>query len=156
MNKTYTVSAFVIADSGTNNKAKVTITEGDGTYIESKAITNVGSPPDWITKWNEWSRIIFNFVPTSSTIKVVLSDENAGTGQILYWDFVELEDAFTIYVDGDFEPDGDVDWDDMRTLSTEWLKTGNLSADIPAIGGDGIVNFLDFTKFTKYWLSGVE
>jgi len=151
LNKTYTVSAWVISDFGTNNKAKVTITQTDGTYIESKEITNVGSPPDWITKWNEWSRIIFNFVPTSSTIKVVLSDENASTGQILYWDFVELEDAFTTYANGDFEPDGDVDWDDMRTLSAEWLKTGNLSADIPAIGGDGIVNFLDFAKLAEQW-----
>ena len=65
LNKVYTVSAFVISDSGTSNKARVTITQADGTYIESKAITNVGSPPDWLTKWNEWSRIIFHFVPTS-------------------------------------------------------------------------------------------
>ena len=89
----YTVSAWVIADS-VDEQAKLTITESDGTHIESMVVDRVGSPPDWETKWNEWSRIAFHFVPTADTIKIVLSDEPTTLGTTLYWDFIELEEAF--------------------------------------------------------------
>jgi hypothetical protein len=56
--------------------------------------TNVGAPPDYINKWNEWTRLIFNFVPTTSSVNVVLSDETTTVGTTLYWDFIELEAAF--------------------------------------------------------------
>jgi hypothetical protein len=86
----YTVSAFVIALS-TNRRATLAIAELDGTRIESETATDVGSPPDFYHRWNEWSRLDFNFVPTTSSILVVLSDEPAVLGQTVYWDFVELE-----------------------------------------------------------------
>jgi hypothetical protein len=58
------------------------------------------------------------------------------------------------YASGDFEPDGDVDWNDLYTLTSEWLSTGaNLKADIYPLGGDGIVDFFDFAEFAKDWLS---
>ena len=60
------------------------------------------------------------------------------------------------YAPGDFEPDGDVDGVDLGTLAAEWLETENLSADIYPAGGDGIVNFLDFAEFAKYWHSSFE
>jgi hypothetical protein len=45
-----------------------------------------------------WSRIAFTFVPATSTIDVVLSDEGAAVGTTLYWDFIELEDAYPVPV----------------------------------------------------------
>ena len=89
----YTVSAWVMAEQS-NRHAKLAIIETDGTPIESMTVDNVGTPPDWYAKWNEWSRIAFNFRPTSDTVDVVLSDEPAAAGTALYWDFVELEEAF--------------------------------------------------------------
>ena len=89
----YTVSAWVISDSP-GSRARVEITEPDGTLIEARQVNDVGSPPNYVTKWNEWTRITFNFVPTSNTLRIVLSDKPASQGTRLYWDFVELEDAF--------------------------------------------------------------
>ena len=91
----YTVSAWVMSEIE-GQHARLTITDFDGTYIESMEIDDVGSPPDYYTKWNEWSRIIFNFVPTSDTIHIVLSDELAAQDATLYWDFVELEEAYLV------------------------------------------------------------
>ncbi|HOK65656.1 MAG TPA: cellulase N-terminal Ig-like domain-containing protein [Anaerohalosphaeraceae bacterium] len=54
-------------------------------------------------------------------------------------------------VPGDFEPDGDVDIADLVILAGEWLQTENLSADIYPAGGDGVVDFQDFSEFARYW-----
>jgi hypothetical protein len=60
-------------------------------------IDNIGDPINWYTKWdNDWSRIIFDFVPTSDTINIILSDEITAQGTTLYWDFVELEEAYAV------------------------------------------------------------
>ncbi|MCK4850161.1 MAG: PEP-CTERM sorting domain-containing protein [Phycisphaerae bacterium] len=91
----YTVSAWVIAETA-GQSARLAITESDGTYIDSMEIDTVGSAPDYYWKWNEWSRIIFNFVPTSDTIDIVLSDWPASPGTTLYWDFIELEEAYLV------------------------------------------------------------
>jgi hypothetical protein len=41
----------------------------------------------------------------------------------------------------------------LRNFSGEWLKQSAYNADIaPAVGGDGIVNFLDFALFAENWL----
>jgi hypothetical protein len=56
---------------------------------------------------------------------------------------------------GDFEPDGDVDFADLAVLATQWLKNyKRLSADIYPIGGDGVVNLLDFVVIAEHWLEG--
>ena len=60
------------------------------------------------------------------------------------------------YAPCDYEPDGDVDVVDLATLAAEWLEIENLSTDIYPIGGDGIVNFLDFAELAKYWLYIIE
>ena len=59
---------------------------------------------------------------------------------------------------GDFEPDGDVDFDDFRILVEQWLQApGNPSADIaPQPNGDNFVDFQDFALLAKNWLTGVE
>jgi hypothetical protein len=57
-----------------------------------------------------------------------------------------------VFLPGDFEPDGDVDFDDLAILVAEWLQSGeNLLADIYPSSGDGIVNFLDFAIFAENW-----
>ena len=94
-NMVYTVSAFVISETA-NQRAQLAITELDGTLIEMEQSYTVGSPPDYYQKWNEWSRLDFHFVPTASSINVVLSDTTTSSGTTLYWDFVELEAAFPV------------------------------------------------------------
>jgi len=61
----------------------------------------------------------------------------------------------------DFDVDGDVDIDDLLTLSEQWLDfspiPGFLAADIaPRPYGDGSVNLLDFAILAEQWLAGVE
>ncbi len=54
-------------------------------------------------------------------------------------------------IPGDFEPDGDVDLADLAVMSEEWLQTENLSTDLHPIGGNGVVDFLDFAELARYW-----
>ncbi|GEM_PF-2044737 len=62
-----------------------------------------------------------------------------------------------VFASADFEPDRDVDMDDMTVLLAEWLKTiGPLTADIAPEPIDGIVNLLDFAELAKYWLEEIE
>jgi len=57
-----------------------------------------------------------------------------------------------VFLPGDFEPDGDVDFNDLAVLVAEWLQSGeDLLADIHPASGDGFVNFLDFAKFAQGW-----
>jgi len=151
--KAYTVSAWVISLSGSTNTAKVAITETDGTPIQSKTLTNVGTPPNFITTWNEWSRIIFHFVPTVSTINIILSDEGASAGQTLNWDFIELEDAFdaiTAFDLGAFDGNGLVNCNDLQVLKTP----GDPSADIASQpNADNEVNLFGFSLFSFNYLS---
>ena len=61
---------------------------------------------------------------------------------------------------GDFEPDGDVDIDDLARLCASWLKS------IDDVGYDHIcdisnskdnfINFKDFAELANNWLIGVE
>ena len=82
---THTVSAWVLAD-GENRRAKVTITEAGGTYVESEEISHVGTV--------DYARIAFSFSAPSSPVRIVLNDETTAPGTTLYWDFVELEPAY--------------------------------------------------------------
>ena len=52
--------------------------------------------------------------------------------------------------EGDFEPDGDVDWADLAIFADQWLLE-KLSADVAPGGGDGIVNFIDWVVFANSW-----
>jgi hypothetical protein len=94
-NMVYTVSAFVVSETP-NQRAQLSITELDGTLIELEESSTVGSPPDYYYQWNEWSRLDFHFVPTASSINVVLGDATTANGTTLYWDFVELEAAYPV------------------------------------------------------------
>jgi hypothetical protein len=59
----------------------------------------------------------------------------------------------SIAIPGDFEPDGDVDGDDLLVFSDQWLTAGP-QADIAPYGApDGIVNLYDLTLFASHWLT---
>ena len=51
---------------------------------------------------------------------------------------------------GDFEPDDDVDLADFVVLAAQW-RLEKLSWDVGPNGGDGIVNFLDWSVLAGGW-----
>lgn len=55
-------------------------------------------------------------------------------------------------IPGDFEPDGDVDMDDLAVLCDQWLLA-ELSADVAPIEGGSFVDFLDWAVFANAWQS---
>jgi hypothetical protein len=60
--------------------------------------------------------------------------------------------AVTLPTAGDFEPDGDVDANDLVVFTDEWLQAGpNVPPDIFPFGGDGIVDMRDFATFAENW-----
>ena len=69
--------------------------------------------------------------------------------------YFEESDLSGYYLCGDFEPDGDVDMDDLMMLCERWLL-GELSWDVSPDGGDGIVNFKDWAVFANGWGSTNE
>jgi len=145
----YTVSAWVIGEAA-GQHAKVMITKSDGTYIEAMEIDNVGAPPDWITKWNEWSRIIFNFVPTSDSIRIVLSDEPASAGTTLFWDFIELEEAYAV-IRGDANGDDKVDSADLAIWQQNYDPLGQ-NQNTFAMGdwdGNGLIDSADLAMWQQ-------
>lgn len=67
------------------------------------------------------------------------------------WGLVDAYAALNYYhIAGDFNHDGSVDFDDLRTLASHWLGDDPLVDIVPA-EHDGIVNFLDFAKFAQSW-----
>jgi len=124
---TYTVSAWVLANTG-NTRAKVTVTESNGTFIQSEEITHAQTL--------DYARIAFNFVPTSSPVKIVLSDETTSPGRTLYWDFVELEDAFPA---DSGPPPPDPDFDFSWGASTGLFFPGASVGILPNIGDETLV-----------------
>ena len=46
--------------------------------------------------------------------------------------------------------DGTVNMVDIELMSSEWLSDGS-TADIEPVGGDGVVNFLDFAVLAANW-----
>ncbi len=83
----YTFSAFVMAASGPNHRARATIADSSGIDITARQISDVTA--------GTWSRILFNFQPTTDSIRIILNDQPGDPGTILYWDFVELEAAYS-------------------------------------------------------------
>jgi hypothetical protein len=61
---------------------------------------------------------------------------------------VDLE--ISLGIRGDLNVDGTVDIDDVDIMANEWLKSGVL-ADIEPVGGNGVVDFLDFAVLASNW-----
>ncbi len=75
-------------------------------------------------------------------------------------DFLFIPELYSVVVPwpGDFEPDGDVDYNDFALLASAWLtKTGeeryNPLYDIN-VTSDGIIDMLDLMVFADNWLLG--
>ncbi|MBA7628910.1 Thermophilic serine proteinase [subsurface metagenome] len=67
------------------------------------------------------------------------------------WGLVDAYAALNYYhIPGDFDRDGSVDLDDLKTLATHWLGDEPL-VDIAPPERDGIINFLDFAIFAENW-----
>ncbi len=156
-NTVYTVSAFVNSESSWQ-QAMLSITELDGTLIEREMATNVGAPPDYINKWNEWTRLIFNFVPTASSVNVVLSDETTTVGTTLYWDFIELESAFPniVHLEADFDENGDVDGDDLDNWKANFGTVGTATHWQGDADGNRSVDGIDFLTWQSQFGMGVS
>jgi len=145
-NMVYTVSAFVISETA-NQRAQLAITELDGTLIEMEQSYTVGSPPDYYQKWNEWSRLDFHFVPTASSINVVLSDTTTSSGTTLYWDFVELEAAYPVDTP---PPPAETDFTWVGSSFGSWEASSEWSpAGVPD-GNNMTARFADSNVATMY------
>lgn len=67
------------------------------------------------------------------------------------WGIVDAYAALNYYhITGDFDYNGSVDSDDLATLLSYWLENEPF-VDIAPIGGDNIINFLDFAKLAENW-----
>ncbi len=51
----------------------------------------------------------------------------------------------------DYDHDGDIGLVDLDIIAGQWLQTGELSADVVPKGGDGAVDFLDFSTLGRSW-----
>jgi hypothetical protein len=90
---TYTASAFVHPSAGgTADRARLSITTAAGQPIATREVRDA---PASVVE-GPWRRIIYHFaVPDGITsVKLGLGDAAGVTGAALYWDFVELEQAF--------------------------------------------------------------
>jgi len=54
------------------------------------------------------------------------------------------------YIPGDFNYDGSVDYEDLAIFVSYWLEDEPF-VDIAPLGGDNIINFLDFAKLAENW-----
>jgi hypothetical protein len=84
------------------------------------------------------------------------SIESLDTGQVMaVWssrsdDWVTVEKRTNLLI-GDFDGDGEVNFDDLNILQEEWLKIGPSICDIAPEGScDGKVDFLDYATFAGY------
>jgi len=67
------------------------------------------------------------------------------------WGLIDAYAALNYYhIPGDFNRDGSIDKDDLRTFISSWLGDEPL-VDIAPAGGDGIINLLDFARFAESW-----
>lgn len=95
-----------------------------------------------------------------NTEQMIMQDTYASAG----WDFDSTwricdnlnypKLAWQAFVPGDITcPDG-VGIEDLAQLSSQWMLTGNLTADIAPQNGDNEVNEQDLKVITENWLSG--
>jgi hypothetical protein len=85
----HVVSAFARPATGARATATVSIVDAGGRAIAAKQVSVADHDPP-----RDWTRIIFKFIPSTPRIRIVLSDGNTAEGSTLYWDFIELEDAY--------------------------------------------------------------
>jgi len=72
-------------------------------------------------------------------------------------DFIFIPELFGVLNPrlGDFEPDGDVDFDDFAEFALWWLQTECGNCGHADLTGDGNVNHQDLQEFCDNWLAGL-
>ena len=58
------------------------------------------------------------------------------------------------HIDGDCQPDGDVDWADLGCLTSNWLNSSCGTCNGANFDGIGGVDFYDFVLMAENWLKG--
>ena len=58
------------------------------------------------------------------------------------------------HIDGDCEPDGDIDWADLGCLASNWLNSSCGTCNGANFDGIGGVDFYDFVLMAENWLKG--
>jgi hypothetical protein len=107
-----------------------------------------GTQPFTITPVSNHYSFTFTMqAPSDYDVRVVF---NAGVlPHDVYLDNVSLVER--VYPAGDFDYDGRVEFDDLRTFTGDWQSQGPGGPDL---NGDGKVDFADFVLFSRNW-SGV-
>jgi hypothetical protein len=80
----------------------------------------------------------------------LLIDAGIDVNEPFYGDAPDLG-AFE-HLDGDCEPDGDVDWADLACLTSNWLDVDCGDCNGADFDGDGNVNLYDFAVMADNWL----
>ncbi|WP_428937404.1 hypothetical protein [Fontivita pretiosa] len=131
--RTYTVSAFVTAAAGSSaERARVTVSTLGGQNLAAREVQD--APRSVVN--GTWKRVIYNFnVPAGQTsVRVTLGDNGATPGNVLYWDFVELEEAFVAdttppaVVSGQFVFNGEPQ--SLRFVFSENVRASLSAADL--------------------------
>jgi len=82
--------------------------------------------------------------------------QNNSDGTVIYREEGPFLNVQTVlpFIDIDFDGSNTVDLTDLLYYMVDnWLETGeNMIADIAPLGGDGIINLLDFSEFARHWL----
>ena len=155
---------------------RIDITRSDGATpgntVEDLMISSYYNEPNSIVatvfvNWDNQTKLVeldYQNLPTGKAINYIIpyvtssSDDLTAYSALSVDDTVEIPSRSVVTLVGmhkiavDFEPDGDVDADDLRTIASQWLQTSALACDIAPHPIDGIVNLLDFTVFAQHWL----
>jgi len=84
-------------------------------------------------------------------IDVIANPDSTGADEVGLLNNVA---SIIFFAPADFEPDGDVDINDLMVLAEQWLQTpGTPSADIAPEPRDNFVDLEDFALFAHYWLT---
>ena len=99
---------------------------------------------------HDWS---VPFIDSNQCLVRVTDCNNGGVGDTSY-------KAFLIFCPADFEPDGDVDFDDFAIFAGSWKSAAgqanyNQACDISE-PNDGLINEKDLAIFSDCWLFGKE
>jgi hypothetical protein len=142
---TYNISAYVHAGAGGDlDNAKVQIMTDSGNLIAERLGSQITEPHGWL---DPWRAITFNFAvnPGQEEIRIVLTDEAADSGDVFYWDFVQMEDGFVAAA-----PPADTDFTWVGTSFGSWEASSQWSpAGVPD-GNNMTARFADSNVATMY------
>lgn len=116
--------------------------------ITNYTCIGASSPPEEA----ELSDYIGSLVAGNNVLAVQVHNTTLGSS-----DFIFIPELFGVLTPrlGDFEPDGDVDFDDFAYFALWWLQTECGTCGHADLTGDGNVNREDLQEFCDNWLAGL-